>query len=180
MKLPELKKHYLEVVVPELRKTRGYSNIHEVPAIEKIVLNTGIAASDEKNRIAEIEKELTAITGQKPIITKASKSISNFKLRQGMPNGVKVTLRGNAMYNFLLRLLAVALPAIRDFRGVSSKLDGHGNYSIGISDHSIFPEIQVDGNRKNIGMDITIVTTAKTNEDGFALLELMGMPFRKN
>lgn len=178
-KKPALKKHYLEGVMKDLMSSRGYKNSHQVPVIEKVVVNSAINSSADKNYITDLSKDMGLITGQKPIVTKAKKSISNFKLRQGMPNGVKVTLRGNDMYEFLCRLLSIALPAIRDFRGVPNKLDGRGNYTIGITDHSIFPEITVDPNRSNIGMDITIVTTAETDEEGKELLSLMGLPFRK-
>lgn len=178
--VPELKKLYLESVVPELRKKLECENIHQVPSIEKIVVNTGLDSSLDKGAIEDTVKDITAITGQKPVITRARKSVSNFKLREGMPNGVKVTLRGANMYEFLLRLIVVALPGIRDFRGVSTKLDGSGNYTLGIEDHTIFPEISMDGAKRHIGMDITIVTTATTDDDGRELLKLMGMPFRKS
>lgn len=179
MDKPFLKTHYLEKVVPELKTARGYVNIHDVPKIEKIVINSGFSATVERNYPEELAKEIGSIVGQRPVITKARKSVSNFKVREGMPLGVKVTLRGARMYDFLLRLFAVALPAIRDFQGVPSKFDGNGNYSLGIADHTIFPEINTDGSRHNIGMDITIVTTAETDEEGRELLKLMGMPFRK-
>ncbi|GAB4268376.1 MAG TPA: 50S ribosomal protein L5 [Opitutae bacterium] len=179
MKKPFLKSHYEDVVVPELMKTQGYKNRHQVPVIQKVVLNSGVSAASDKNWITEVAGELTKISSQKAVVTKARKSISNFKLRQGMPIGAKVTLRGDRMYDFIYRLLVVALPAIRDFRGVSRKLDSHGNYNIGISDHSIFPEVNVDGNRATIGLDLTIVTSAKTDDEARALLDLMGMPFRK-
>jgi len=177
---PYLKKHYADVVVPELKKTRGYANAHQVPKITKIVINSGFNATKDKNWAAEVQKEISAIAGQQAIMTKASKSVSNFKLREGMPIGVKVTLRGARMYDFLFRLLAVSLPNIRDFRGVSRKLDGQGNYTLGITDSTIFPEINADtGGREAIGMDITIVTTADSDDEGRDLLQLMGMPFRK-
>lgn len=177
--VPELKKHYLENVVPELTKSRGYSNRHEVPAISKIVLNTGFDASLDKNAIEETVREMSLISGQKPIVTRARKSVSNFKVREDMPLGVKVTLRGNQMYDFLSRLTNVALPLIRDFRGVSTRLDGNGNYSLGIADHSIFPEAQLDHAKRTLGLDVIIVTTAQSDEEGTELLKLMGMPFRK-
>lgn len=175
-----LKKHYKETVVPELRKERGYKNIHEVPGLTKIVINSGIKATKEKKWIDEVQKDITTITGQNAVITKARKSVSNFKLREGMPIGVKVTLRGARMYDFMLRLMAVALPNIRDFRGIGRKMDGRGNFTLGITDHTIFPEIPSDtGGKEAIGMDITFVTTAETDEEAFAMLKLMGMPFRK-
>ena len=178
---PALKQHYLETVVPELKKTRGYSNIHQVPAITKIVINSAFKADADKNHQAEVVKEITKLVGQKPVVTKAKKSISNFKVREGMPLGVMTTLRGAKMYEFLYRLTAVDLPMIRDFRGVGNKLDGQGNYSLGITDHTIFPETQGDGSQKaNIGMDITIVTTATGDDEARELIRLMGMPFRKS
>ncbi len=179
MKIPALKKHYLETVVSALIQSNGYKNCHQVPVVEKVVINSGLSAAHEKNWIQEVAKEIGLITGQKPIFTRARKSISNFKLREGMPIGVKVTLRGPRMYEFLERLLAVALPNVRDFQGVSRKLDGRGNYNLGISDHSIFPEIMVEPGRNSLGFDITIVTSAKTDDEGRELLSLMGMPFRR-
>lgn len=177
---PYLKKVYLEKVVPELRKTRGYKNIHQVPNLTKIVLNSAFKAEADKGHIAEVVKEITKLAGQKPVITYASKSVANFKVRQGMPLGCMVTLRGARMWEFLLRLTAVALPMIRDFRGVGNRLDGRGNYSLGIVDHTIFPETQADGSqRANIGMDVVIVTTATTDDEGRELLRMLGMPFRR-
>lgn len=178
--VPYLKKHYLEKVVPELRKSRGYKNVHEVPGLKKIVLNSAFKAEADKGHIAEVVKELTKLSGQKPVITKAAKSVANFKVRQGMPLGCMVTLRGARMWEFLLRLTAVALPMIRDFRGTSNRLDGRGNYSLGIADHTIFPETQADGSqRSNIGLDVVIVTSAQNDEEGRELLRLLGMPFRR-
>ncbi|MDX2110893.1 MAG: 50S ribosomal protein L5 [Verrucomicrobiota bacterium] len=177
--IAELKKHYIEQVIPEMTKTRGYKNIHEVPAIKKIVINSGLDASLDKNAVEETAKEIGLISGQKPIITKARKSVSNFKVREGMPLGVKVTLRGNAMYDFLSRLINVALPGIRDFRGVSNRCDGNGNYTLGIADQSIFPESSLDHNKRTIGMDISIITSANSDDEAQELLRLMGMPFRK-
>jgi len=177
--IPVLRKFYAETVVPELIKSRGYKNKHEVPAIEKIVINTGIDAEADKNAIADIQKDITALAGQKPVMAKSRKAIANFKLRQGQIVGCHVTLRGPNMWEFLYRLLAVTLPAIRDFRGVPTKLDGQGNYNLGITDHTIFPEITIEGTKKHIGVDLTIVTTAKTDDEGRELLRLMGMPFRR-
>jgi large subunit ribosomal protein L5 len=171
--------YYQEQVVPALKASRGYTNIHEVPRLEKIVINSGFNASIEKAGIEEAVKEIGLIAGQKPVVTIARKSVSNFKLREGMPIGTKVTLRGRTMYEFLYRLLAVALPGIRDFRGVPDKLDGQGNYSLGIADHTIFPEIHHDSNKRTLGMDVCIVTSANTDDEGRELLRLMGMPFRK-
>lgn len=178
--VPTLKKFYTEQVVADLVKSRGYKNKHEVPQIAKIVINTGIDAEADKNQIADIQRDLAQITGQKPILTKSKKDISNFKLRRGQTVGCCVTLRGNNMWEFLYRLLAVALPSIRDFRGVSPKLDGQGNYNLGIADHSIFPEITLENVKKHMGLDITIVTTAETDEEGRELLRLFGMPFRRS
>ena len=177
--MPYLKTHFDETVLPELMKLRGYRNRHQVPYIEKVVINSGISTNLDKSAVEETASEIALVAGQKGIITIARKSISNFKLREGSPVGVKVTLRGNAMYEFLYRLLSVALPGIRDFRGVSTRFDGHGNYNLGISDHTIFPEVNMEGKRRTIGMDITIVTSAESDEEGSSLLELMGMPFRK-
>lgn len=177
--VPSLKKVYLEQVVPELTKTRGYKNTHRVPKITKITVNTGIDAEADKNQIADIARDIGAIAGQKPILTKSKKAIASFKLRQNQVVGCCVTLRGNAMWEFFYRLLAVALPTIRDFRGTSQKLDGHGNYNLGITDFTIFPEITVENVKKTMGLDITIVTTADTDEEGRELLKLLGMPFRR-
>lgn len=179
MKKAFLQEYYLKEVVPALKKSRGYKNVHEVPRLEKIVINTGFNASTEKGQIADIQKDLSAIAGQQAVITKARKSVSNFKLREGMPIGVMVTLRGRQMYEFLYRLIAIALPGIRDFRGVKNKLDGHGNYTLGISDHSIFPEAHNDSGKLSFGMDICISTSAETDAEGLELLTLLGMPFRK-
>jgi large subunit ribosomal protein L5 len=176
---PVLKKLYNEQVIAELIKSRGYKNKHQVPKVTKVTLNTGIDAEADKNQIADIVRDLGAIAGQKPVTSKSKKAISNFKLRQGQVVGAHVTLRGNAMWEFLYRLLAVALPTIRDFRGVSSKLDGQGNYNLGISDFTIFPEITVENVKKTMGLDITIVTTAETDDEGRELLKLLGMPFRR-
>ena len=176
---PYLKQRYLEKVVPELRRTRGYSNVHQVPNITKISINSAFKAEAEKAQTAEVVKEITKLTGQKPVVTRARKSISSFKVREDMPLGCMVTLRGDRMWDFLARLTLVALPMIRDFRGVSNRMDGQGNYSLGIADHTIFPETQADGTqRANIGLDISIVTTAQTDDEARELLRLLGMPFR--
>ena len=176
---PTLKKQYTEQVFPELVKLRGYKNKHQVPRLVKIVLNSGIDADADKNQIADVQRDLAAIAGQKPVLSRTRKAISNFKLKENQIVGCHVTLRGDAMWEFLYRLLAVALPTIRDFRGVSPKLDGQGNYNLGISDFTIFPEITVENVKKSMGLDITIVTTAETDEEGRELLRLMGMPFRR-
>src|SRR4051812_27606043 len=177
--VPTLKKLYAEQVVPELVKSRGYKNKHQVPKLVKISLNSGIDAEADKNQIADIARDIAAIAGQKPILNKTKRAIANFKLKPNQTTGCSVTLRGVAMWEFLYRLLAVALPTIRDFRGVGSKLDGQGNYTLGVTDHSIFPEITVENIKKHIGMDITIVTTAETDDEGRELLRLLGMPFRR-
>jgi len=177
--VPTLKKVYTEHVFTELMKSRGYKNKHQVPKILKVSLNTGIDAEADKNQIADIQRDLGSIAGQKPVLTKSRKAISNFKLRENQVVGCRVTLRGNAMWEFLYRLLAVALPTIRDFRGVPPKLDGQGNYNLGVTDFSIFPEITIENVKKTMGLDITIVTTATTDEEGRELLKLLGMPFRR-
>jgi large subunit ribosomal protein L5 len=179
MMIPTLKRHYLETVVPELIKTYSYANIHQVPVIRKVVLNSGLSSSHDKAWIQDVAKDIGLICGQKSVLTRARKSISNFKLRQGMPIGAMVTLRGPRMYQFLERFLAVALPNQRDFQGLPRKFDGRGNYNVGISDHSIFPEINVEHGRSSIGFDVTIVTSANTDEEGRDLLRMMGFPFRK-
>ncbi len=176
---PSLKKHYLENVAPELMKSLGCKNVFQIPRIEKVVLNIGIDAASEKAVLEEAVKNLSNIAGQAASRTFARKSISNFKLREGMPIGCKVTLRGDRMWDFLLRMLAVALPSIRDFRGVHSRFDGHGNYSLGITDITIFPEVPTESLKFQSGLELTIVTTASTNEAGKELLTLLGMPFRK-
>jgi large subunit ribosomal protein L5 len=177
--VPSLKKIYTEQVVPELVKTRGYKNKHQVPKIVKINLNTGIDAEADKNQIADIARDIGNIAGQKPVLTKSRKAIASFKLREGQVVGCTVTLRGNTMWEFLYRLLAVALPTIRDFRGVPSKLDGQGNYNLGITDFAIFPEITIENVKKSMGLDVTIVTSADSDDEGRELLKLLGMPFRR-
>ena len=171
-------KRYKDEVVPGLMEKRKYKNPHQVPRLEKIVINMGISAALEKTAMDDAVKDLSMITGRKPVIAKARKSIANFKLRQGQPIACHVTLRRDVMYEFFDRLVAAALPRIRDFRGVSSRsFDGRGNYSLGIPDQTIFPEIDLDKIKRQQGMDITIVTTAETDEEAFDLLKLMGMPF---
>jgi large subunit ribosomal protein L5 len=165
--------------MPELMKLRGYKNKHEVPRLVKINVNTGIDAEADKNVIADTQRDITVLAGQKPVLAKSRKAIANFKLKQGQVVGCHVTLRGASMWEFLYRLIAVALPTIRDFRGMSPKLDGQGNYTIGITDHTIFPEITVDNVKKHIGVDITIVTSANTDDEARDLLRLLGMPFRR-
>ena len=180
MNIPELKKIYLDEVAPALLKSLGLKNVHQVPKIEKVVLNSSFGAELDKNGVIELKKDMTELSGQAPIVVLAKMSVSNIKLSEGMPVGIKVTLRGNVMWEFLLRLIAISLPNIRDFRGVPSKLDGSGNYTLGITDHSIFPEINVERQRTNTGMDISIVTSAQNDAEGAELLKLLGMPFRKH
>jgi large subunit ribosomal protein L5 len=181
MSLPiaELQNDYATRVVPALKEKRGYKNVHQVPRLVKVVVNTSIASSPDVKAALEIAKdELETITGQKPVETIAKKAISNFKLRAGQAIGAKVTLRGRLMYEFLERLIKTALPRIRDFRGVSTRaFDGNGNYTLGVADQSIFPEIELDKIKKNIGFDITIVTSATSNDEARALLTELGMPF---
>ena len=177
--VPTLKKLYVEQIAPELVKSRGYKNKHQVPRLVKISLNSGIDADADKNQIADVARDLAAIAGQKPLLNRTKRAIANFKLKPNQVTGCSVTLRGNSMWEFLYRLLAVALPTIRDFRGVPSKLDGQGNYSLGITDFTIFPEITVENVKKTMGLDITIVTTANTDDEARELLKLLGMPFRR-
>jgi large subunit ribosomal protein L5 len=176
----ELYKEYQTRVVSALSERLGYKNIFQVPKVEKVVVNTCISASvsDHKQVLEDAKKELSIITGQRPAETKSKKSISNFKLRKGQIIGAKVTLRGDRMYEFLERLIKTALPRIRDFRGISPKaFDGHGNYTLGVRDQSIFPEVELDKVKRNVGFDITIVTSARTNAEAKALLAELGVPF---
>ena len=176
---PELLDEYKNRVVPALREKHGYKNIHEIPKITKVVVNSSIGAGADSKEALEVAKsEIAMITGQRPIATLSKKSIANFKLRKGQAIGAKVTLRGRMMYEFLERLIKMSLPRIRDFRGVSTKaFDGNGNYTLGVSDQSIFPEIELDKIKRNIGFDITIVTTARSNDEAKSLLSELGMPF---
>jgi len=179
MGTPRLKDKYLGEVVPALKQKFTYKSVMQVPKIEKICINKGmgIAVSDKKLIDVALE-EITTISGQKAVATKSKKAISNFKLRENMPIGVRVTLRGDKMYEFLDRLVNIALPRVRDFRGVSAKgFDGRGNYTLGVKEQIIFPEISIDKVNKISGMDITFVTTAKTDEESFELLKALGMPF---
>jgi large subunit ribosomal protein L5 len=175
----ELYKHYKERVIPALQQKHGYKNIHQVPKVEKVVVNTCVNANtDVKQGLEDAKAELTLVTGQKPSETRSKKSIANFKLRQHQPIGAKVTLRGPRMYEFLERLIKTALPRIRDFRGVSTRaFDGNGNYTLGVTDQTIFPEVELDKIKRNIGFDVTIVTSALTNEEAKSLLSELGMPF---
>ena len=178
--VPRLKEAYLATVRDELQKQFGYTNVHQIPKIEKIVVNMGVgeAATDAK-AIDGAVADLRAITGQQPLITHARKSIATFRLRQGMAIGAKVTLRGDRMWEFFDRLISIAIPRIRDFRGISSKsFDGHGNFSMGVTEQLIFPEIDYDKIDHTRGMDITIVTTAQTDDEGRALLKAFHFPFK--
>ena len=175
---PRLYEKYISQVRPALQEKRKYQNVHQVPRMEKIVVNMGVSASLEKGAIDDAAKDLAIITGRKPVISRSRKSIANFKLRENQPIGCRVTLRREAMYEFFDRLVAAALPRIRDFRGISTRsFDGRGNYSLGISDQTIFPEIELDKIKRQQGMDITIVTSAPTDAEALDLLKLMGMPF---
>ena len=174
-----LKKDYLERIVPALQKEFNYSTVMQVPVLKKIVINQGLGEATADKKIIETAiNELTAITGQKAVATLSRKDISNFKLRKKMPIGVMVTLRRERMYEFLERLVRVSLPRIRDFKGIESKLDGRGNYTLGIQEQIIFPEINIDSITKIMGMNITFVTSAKTDEEGYALLKAFGLPFK--
>jgi large subunit ribosomal protein L5 len=175
---PRIYEKYVNEVKPALVEKRKYKNVHQVPRLEKIVVNMGVSASLEKGAIDDAVKDLTTITGRKPIISKSRKSIANFKLREGQPIGCRVTLRREAMYEFFDRLVAAALPRIRDFRGISTRsFDGRGNYSLGISDQTVFPEIELEKIKRQQGMDVTIVTTADTDDEALELLKMLGMPF---
>ena len=179
--VPRLKEKYLKEVAPQLMEEFKYSSVMEIPKIEKICLNQGLGdATQDKKIVTGAVEEMTLIAGQKAVETKARKSISNFKLREEMTIGARVTLRHNKMYEFLDRLVTVALPRVRDFRGISDKsFDGRGNYSLGIQEQIIFPEIDLDKVNRISGMDITIVTSAKTDREALALLKAMGLPFKK-
>lgn len=172
-------KHYREKVVPSMMETRKYKNPHQIPKITKVVLNTSVGSStDIKAAVEDAVHDMTLIAGQKPVKTLTRKAISNFKTRQNQEIGCRVTLRGRMMYEFLERFICMALPRIRDFRGTSPRaFDGRGNYTLGVKDHTIFPEIELDKVKRNLGMDVTIVTTAPTNDEAKELLALMGVPF---
>ena len=176
---PTLKTNYREQIVPALMKEFGYKSIMQVPRLQKIVVNQGMGQAVADKKLIEVAaEELSLITGQKAVTTKSRKDISNFKLRKGMPIGVMVTLRSDRMYEFLERLIAVALPRIRDFKGIESKFDGKGNYTLGIQEQIIFPEINIDSITRILGMNITFVTSAQTDEEGYALLKEFGLPFK--
>jgi large subunit ribosomal protein L5 len=178
--IPALKTKYKQEIVPALVKEFGYTSVMQTPKLQKIVVNQGVGreATSDKKYVDIVAAELTSITGQKALVTRATKDISNFKLRKGMPIGVKVTLRGNNMYEFLYRLITVALPRIRDFHGISDKLDGRGNYNLGIKEQIIFPEIDIDKITKIMGLEITFTTSATTDKEGLALLRYFGLPFK--
>jgi large subunit ribosomal protein L5 len=179
---PALKKHYRQHAIPVLQKKLGHKNLHQVPRVEKLVINCSVGKeADRKVAVEDASADLARITGQKPVVTRSKIAISNFKLRAGEPIGVKVTLRGRQMYEFLERLIKLAIPVIRDFRGVPTRsFDGRGNYTLGIKDHTIFPEIELDKVKRNLGFDICIVTTARTDHEARELLREMGMPFRRS
>lgn len=177
----QLKTLYQETIVPKLKEQFGYTNIHQVPRVIKVTVNRGLGEASQNAKALESSlSELATITGQKPVVTRAKKAIAGFKIRQGMPVGIMVTLRSQRMYSFLNRLINLALPRIRDFRGISPRsFDGRGNYTLGIREQLIFPEIDYDRIDQIRGMDISIITTANTDEEGRALLKEMGMPFRE-
>ncbi len=176
--MPQLYEHYKKDVVEQLLKGGRYTNRMQVPKVEKVVINMGINSNHDKDVLTEAQQELATITGQKALVTKAKKSISNFKVRQDMPVGAKVTLRGARMYEFLERFFNAALPRIRDFRGMNPRgFDGRGSFTMGVKDQTIFPEVELDKIKHNLGMDVTIVTTASTDAEAKELLKLLGMPF---
>ena len=178
--VPRLRQKFDSEIAPALGEQFGLKNPMMIPRLQKIVINMGIGqASQEKARLEHAIRELTVIAGQKPVTTRARKSVAGFKLREGMPIGCAVTLRGARMWEFLDRLVTIAVPRIRDFRGLPTKLDGRGNYSMGLSEQSVFPEINLDKVEHVQGMHITMVTSARTDEEGFALLQKLGVPFRK-
>ena len=175
-----LKEYYKSDIVPELMKRFGYANVNMVPKLQKIVLNSGVSTKRERDLLTESVNTLTTITGQKAVATKARKSVAGFKIREGQSIGAKVTLRNQYMFDFLNRLINNALPRVRDFRGINKNgFDGFGNYTMGVNDQSIFTELDLDKVKYQIGMNISFVTSAKTDEEGRALLELLGMPFEK-
>lgn len=177
-----LKTTYFETIAPQLKQEFGYGNPHQIPKVEKVTVNRGLGEASQNAKALESSmSEIATITGQKPVVTRAKKAIAGFKVREGMPVGLMVTLRGQRMYAFLDRLINVALPRIRDFRGISPRsFDGRGNYNLGLREQILFPEINYDSIDQVRGMDIAIITTAKTDEEGRALLRAMGMPFREN
>ena len=179
--VPNLQKKYKEEIVDKLMKEFGYKTVMQVPKLVKITINEGVGRATQDKKLVEVaQEELTAITGQKAVQTVSRKDISNFKLRRGMPIGAKVTLRGINMYEFLERLVAISLPRIRDFKGIAENFDGRGNYTLGIKEQIIFPEIDIDKITKVMGMEITFVTTARKDEEAYALLREFGLPFKNS
>ncbi|MDR2466030.1 MAG: 50S ribosomal protein L5 [Prevotellaceae bacterium] len=177
--MPALKKQYKEKIIPALMKEFEYKSVMQVPKLEKIVLNQGIGAAVGDKKLIEVaQAELSLIAGQKAIVTNSKKDISNFKLRKGMPIGVKVTLRGFRMYEFLERLISIALPRIRDFKGISDKFDGRGNYTLGIEEQIIFPEIDIDKVSKILGMEISFICSSQSDKESYSLLRSFGLPFK--
>jgi len=179
--MAELAVEYREEILPKMMDKFNYESVMAAPKVNKIVINVGLGDAKEDQKLLDtVVEEIAAITGQKPTITRAKKSVANFKIREGMPIGVKATLRGNLMWEFLYKLINVTLPRIRDFRGVSPKsFDGRGNYSLGIQEHTVFPEISIDNVDKVHGLEVTVVTSSETDEEAYELLKLMGMPFRE-
>lgn len=179
--VPSLKKVYKEQIIPNLKKQFSYSTVMQVPKLVKISINEGVGdATQDKKIVEEACEELTLIAGQKAVLTRSTKDVSNFKLRKGMPIGTKVTLRDVKMYEFLERLIRVSLPRIRDFNGISENMDGQGNYTLGLKEQLIFPEVDIDRNPRIHGLEITFVTSAKTDEECYALLKEFGLPFKKH
>ena len=177
--VPALQKKYKEEIIDKLMKEFSYTTVMQVPKLQKITINEGIGAATQDKKLVEVaQQELTAITGQKAVQTVSKKDISNFKLRKGMPIGAKVTLRGIKMYEFLERLVAISLPRIRDFKGIAENFDGRGNYTLGVKEQIIFPEIDIDKITKVMGMEITFTTTAQTDKEAYALLREFGLPFK--
>ena len=177
--VPSLKTKYKEEIIPALQKEFGYKNVMQVPKLEKIVVNQGIGQAVADKKLIEVaQAELSLITGQKAVLTRSKKDISNFKLRKGMPIGVRVTLRKDRMYEFLERLICVSLPRIRDFKGINDKFDGKGNYTLGVTEQIIFPDIDIDKITKILGVEITFVTTSDNDEEAYALLREFGLPFK--
>lgn len=180
MNTAQLKKQYMEQIAPALEKQFNYSSKMQIPVLKKIVVNQGLGDATQDKKLIDVAiNEISAITGQKAVATYSKKDIANFKLRKKMPIGVRVTLRRDRMYEFMERFIRIALPRIRDFKGIEGKLDGRGNYTVGITEQIIFPEINIDSISKLMGMNITFVTTAKTDEEGFALLKQFGLPFKR-
>lgn len=179
--MSSLKKIYKDKVVPELSKEFGYSSVMQVPRLKYISLNMGLGEGSQNNKIIQDSvRDLSLIAGQQAVVTRAKKSIAAFKLREGMPVGCRVSLRGDAMWNFLEKFITIALPRVRDFRGIPDRgFDGRGNYTVGIKEHTIFPEVEMDKIDKAVGMNISLITTARTDKEGKMLLKLLGMPFKK-